>query len=95
MTEITHHDALNDDGFHEIQLSGKQLVALFMAATVVLVFTFLCGVQIGRNVRSDRVSVTDATETLASSSVTPPPASASSTKRTWRHVFAPRVPVLS
>ena len=33
MTELTHRDA--DDGFHEIQLSGKQLVFLFMAATSV------------------------------------------------------------
>ena len=32
--ELTH-DA-TEDGFHEIQLSGKQLVFLFMAATVVL-----------------------------------------------------------
>ena len=74
MAELTHHDT--DDGFHEIQLSGKQLVFLFMFATSLAVAIFLCGVQVGRNVRSDRVSVTDATETLASSSVTPPPASA-------------------
>ena len=31
MSELTHHDA--DDGFHEIQLSGKQLVFLFFATT--------------------------------------------------------------
>jgi cell division septation protein DedD len=39
-----------DDGFHEIQLNGKQLVFLFMAATVVSVVIFLCGVMVGRGV---------------------------------------------
>ena len=57
MSELTHHDA--DDGFHEIQLSGKQLVFLFMFATSLAVAIFLCGVQVGRNVRSDRVLVSD------------------------------------
>lgn len=40
-----------DDGFHEIQLSGKQLVFLFMATTIVAVVIFLCGVLVGRGVR--------------------------------------------
>ena len=40
-----------DEGFHEIQLNGKQLVFLFMAATVVSVVVFLLGVMVGRNVR--------------------------------------------
>ncbi len=43
-----------DDGFHEIQLNGKQLVFVFMAATVVSVVIFLCGVLVGRGVRVDR-----------------------------------------
>jgi cell division septation protein DedD len=43
-----------DDGFHEIQLNGKQLVFLFMAATVVSVVIFLCGVLVGRGVRVER-----------------------------------------
>jgi cell division septation protein DedD len=43
-----------DEGFREIQLNGKQLVFLFMAATVVSVVIFLCGVLVGRGVRSDR-----------------------------------------
>ena len=64
MSDTTHHDAqLNDDGFHEIQLSGKQLVFLFMATTLVAVVIFLCGVQVGRNVRLDRPADTD--DTLA------------------------------
>jgi hypothetical protein len=37
---LTSHPT--DDGFHEIQLNGKQLVFLFMAATVVSVVIFLC-----------------------------------------------------
>jgi cell division septation protein DedD len=45
-----------DDGFHEIQLNGKQLVFLFMAATVVSVVIFLCGVLVGRGVRSERTA---------------------------------------
>ncbi len=40
-----------DDGFHEIQLNGKELVFLFMAVTVVSVVIFLCGVLVGRGVR--------------------------------------------
>ena len=44
----------SDEGFREIQLNGKQLVFLFMAATVVSVVIFLCGVLVGRGVRSDR-----------------------------------------
>lgn len=42
-----------DDGFHEIQLNGKQLVFLFMAGTVVAVVIFLLGVFVGRGVRAE------------------------------------------
>lgn len=52
MTELSH-DA-TDDGFHEIQLNGKQLVFLFMTATVVAVVIFLCGVMVGRGVPAQR-----------------------------------------
>ncbi|MEO5896720.1 MAG: SPOR domain-containing protein [Vicinamibacterales bacterium] len=51
MSELTH-DA--EDGFHEIQLSGKQVVFLFMAGTLVSVMIFLCGVLVGRGVRASR-----------------------------------------
>lgn len=51
MSDLSH-DA-PDDGFHEIQLSGKQLVFLFMATTVVSVVIFLCGVLVGRGVRGE------------------------------------------
>jgi len=63
---------LADDGFHEIQLSAKQLVFLVMMATTVAVAIFLCGVQVGRTVKSDRPI--DGSDALASSA--PPPAAA-------------------
>jgi DedD protein len=50
----------HDDGFHEIQLNGKQLVFLFMAATVVSVVIFLCGVLVGRGVRAERAAEAEA-----------------------------------
>ena len=50
------HD-IHDDGFHEIQLSGKQLVFLFMATTVVSIVIFLCGVLVGRGVQNARGGV--------------------------------------
>ena len=43
-----------DEGLHEIQLKGKQLVFLFMASTVVAVVIFLCGVMVGRGVPLQR-----------------------------------------
>lgn len=52
-----------DDGFHEIQLNGKQLVFLFMAVTVVSVVIFLMGVLVGRGVRAERaVQTAEASE---------------------------------
>ena len=50
MSEFTHDTA--DDGFHEIQLSGKQLVFLFIVTTTVIVVVFLCGVKVGRGARA-------------------------------------------
>jgi len=64
--------ATHDDGFHEIQLNGKQLVFLFMAVTVVSVVIFLCGVLVGRGVRLDR-PLSEST-TVEAASVPPPPA---------------------
>ena len=51
-----------DDGLHEIQLNGKQLVFLFMASTVVAVVIFLCGVMVGRGVRAQRPALEAAVE---------------------------------
>lgn len=45
---------MSDEGLHEIQLNGKQLVFLFMTATVVAVVIFLCGVMVGRGVPLQR-----------------------------------------
>jgi cell division septation protein DedD len=47
-------DETTEDGFHEIQLSGKQLIFLFMASTVMLIFVFLVGVLVGRGVDAKR-----------------------------------------
>jgi DedD protein len=58
---------MSDDGFHEIQLNGKQLVFLFMAATVVSVVIFLCGVMVGRGVRADRADSASNVSDLAAS----------------------------
>jgi len=65
-----------DEGFREIQLNGKQLVFLFMAATVVSVVIFLCGVLVGRGVRSERLSSVDtsAAAIAPDPTATPPPA---------------------
>jgi len=65
-----------DDAFHEIQLNGKQLVFLFMAATVVSVVIFLCGVLVGRGVRAERAAAQDAALNTASADATMPQAAA-------------------
>ena len=66
MTDPSHDAA--DDGFHEIQLSGKQLVFLFMATTVVSVVIFLCGVLVGRNVRGEASIAAESSKTPLSTS---------------------------
>ena len=53
---------MSEEGFHEIQLSGKQLVFLFMATTVVSVVIFLLGVVVGRRVPAETL-IADATGT--------------------------------
>src|SRR5207244_5927983 len=74
-----------DEGLHEIQLNGKQLVFLFMASTVVAVVIFLCGVMVGRGVRAQRpaeaidASVDAASDPAAFPTTSPVPAAASST----------------
>jgi cell division septation protein DedD len=72
---------IQDEGFHEIQLNGKQLVFLFMAATVVSVVIFLCGVLVGRGVRSQLAVGSDTTvatneETTPTQPAPPAPAPA-------------------
>jgi len=68
VADLSHESA--DDAFHEIQLSGKQLVFLFMATTVVSVVIFLLGVVVGRSVRAEDIAVDAAVAAAAN----PPPA---------------------
>lgn len=60
---------MSDDAFREIQLNGKQIVFLFMAATVVSVVIFLCGVLVGRGVQAERAARAAAAPPVAG----PPP----------------------
>src|SRR5215218_10216368 len=43
--------SMTDEGLHEVQLNGKQLVFLFMVGTVIAVVFFLYGVLVGRGLR--------------------------------------------
>jgi cell division septation protein DedD len=56
---------MSDEAFHEIQLNGKQLVFLFMAATVVAVVIFLCGVMVGRGVPTRTAAPIDSPDQTA------------------------------
>src|SRR3954469_19733735 len=67
-----------EDSFREIQLSGKQLVFLFMAVIVILVGVFLMGLQVGRGVLLARgVPGGEAPVGANAAEPPPPPASAS------------------
>lgn len=72
-SDLAHHTT-QEDAFHEIQLNGKQLFFLFMAATVVSVVIFLCGVLVGRGVRAERSVVAEAEVLSASPSADVQPA---------------------
>ncbi|MEO6224196.1 MAG: hypothetical protein ABIP90_13190, partial [Vicinamibacterales bacterium] len=61
---------MSDQGFREVQLSGKQLVFLFMSAVVVMVVVFLLGVNVGRGVR-DAVGDTEISAQADPSSTEP------------------------
>jgi cell division septation protein DedD len=65
--ELSHDTA--EDGFHEIQLSGKQLVFLFIVTTSVVVGVFLFGVLVGRGARDGAAEATPSA--TASSGSTP------------------------
>jgi cell division septation protein DedD len=71
VADLTHD--MPDEAFHEIHLSGKQLVFLFMATTVVSVVIFLCGVLVGRGVPAARASA-DGLDPGAESVLSPQPA---------------------
>ena len=66
-----------EDSFREIQLSGKALVFVFMAGTVILVGVFLMGLLVGRGVLATKGA--PGVDTSAASEVEPPLAPASPT----------------
>lgn len=69
---MSEYQETADDGFHEIQLSGKQVVFLVMVATVASAVIFLSGVMVGRGVRAQRGDVEP--EPIAGASAAPTPA---------------------
>jgi cell division septation protein DedD len=69
----------NDDSFREIQLSGKQLVFLFMAVIVILVGVFLMGLQVGRGVLMARGVPGGEAAAAAANEAEPPPPPAAAT----------------
>ncbi len=69
-----------DEGLREIQLRGKHLVSLFMLSAFLLVSTFLCGVLVGRGVRSQKEAAVT-------------PGSAASTSAAAEDPTAPPVPL--
>jgi cell division septation protein DedD len=75
VTNLMHDTA--EDGFHEIQLSGKQLVALFLVVTTVIVVVFLCGVRVGRGARDAQLDEPDQIATASPTSPVPQPTSTS------------------
>ena len=70
-----------EDSFREIQLSGKALVFLFMAVTVIAVGIFLMGLLVGRGVLASRGPAGAESAAAREAEPPPPPAttSASST----------------
>lgn len=66
-----------DEGYREIQLSGKQIVFWFMAFVVIGVVVFLLGVQVGRGVLAQRGFPGESTAAAAEEAEPPaPPAAA-------------------
>ena len=66
-------DETTEDGFHEIQFSSKQLVFLFMAASVILIFVFLSGVLVGRNTTAKDPEAAIASDDSPAAEPTAPP----------------------
>jgi cell division septation protein DedD len=62
---------MSDEGFREVQLTGKKLVFIFMVGAVVLVVFFLLGVMVGRGVRGP--GATDSTPSIESVQATGDP----------------------
>jgi cell division septation protein DedD len=95
-----------DHEVHEIQLNGKQLVFMFMAATVVSVVIFLSGVMVGRGVRlpesdvlaassesvADPIAPLDAASPRTALATEPPPAPVQENLTYAEHLEAPVAP---
>src|SRR5579864_6129169 len=75
-----------ESGVREIQLSGKQLVFLFMASVVLVVVVFLLGVSVGRGARvtAGAVAPVDVAATTEAPIVAPPGTPASANDLTYR-----------
>jgi cell division septation protein DedD len=67
--QVANHT--QDDGFHEIQLNGKQLVFVFMAAALLSVVIFLLGVLVGRDVQRGRVVLAETDEQTSPAAADP------------------------
>ena len=67
---------MSDQSFHEIQLSGKQLVFLFMCAVVLAAVIFLFGVSVGRDVRGTASQMAQTTPAAAPANDAAAPAGA-------------------
>jgi cell division septation protein DedD len=83
---------MTDQSFHEIQLSRKQLVFLFMAAVIVAVSVFLLGVSFGRSVRPATVDAAAGTPPgdAASTAVVPPQTEVKPTDLTYHDTLQGR-----
>jgi DedD protein len=81
--------SMTDQQFHEIQLSGKQLVFVFISAVGVAVVIFLLGVSVGRGVRSTQPAVNAAAGATGDTSVAAasPPAASKSGDLTYHDVL--------
>jgi hypothetical protein len=94
VSELTHDTT--EDGFHEIQLSGKQLVFLFIVTTTVIVVVFLCGVKVGRGARDAQIDVPEQVNAAAPvtepAPVAAPPATEPPAPRCRRRSFVPQAP---
>ena len=75
-------DDTTDDGFHEIQLSRKQLVFLFMMSSVALILVFLVGVLVGRDTTSREPEESIAAAGVSEPGPTTPPPAAEDPKET-------------
>ena len=81
-----------DQGYHEIQLSGKQLVFLFMCAVVLTVVVFLFGVSVGRGANVSSVQAATpppaTTDTVVPADTPPPPTQTSPKELSYADVLA-------